>query len=59
MIYKNQTYRKETQWQIELIIASNFTSFKDTNEEWAVHSISDNIEVMTSIVMTYDYSNDL
>ena len=59
MIYKNHTYRKETQCQIELIIAINFISFKDTNAEWAVHSISDNIEVVTSIVMAYDYSNDL
>ena len=33
-------------WKIQLIIAINFNSHNDTDEEHAMHTMSDNIEIM-------------
>ena len=35
-------------WKIQLIIAINFISSIDKDEEWVMHSKSDNLEVMIS-----------
>ena len=39
--------QKSGTWKIQLTIASNFNSYKDTDEEQVMYSESDNIEVMT------------
>ena len=44
--------QKSGTWEIHL--ASNFISFKDTDEEHVMHSKSDNIEVTT-----YDNANEV
>ena len=38
--------QKSDTWKIQLATAINFISFKETNEEWTIHSEKDNIEVM-------------
>ena len=50
----NQTWKKNYKqfqnfctWKIQLIIAINFISSKDIDEEHAMHSKSDNIEILT------------
>ena len=42
MIYKNLTHGN-----FQSTIAINFISSKDTDEEWTMHSKSNNVEVMT------------
>ena len=38
--------KKSETWKIQLTIASNLISFKDTDEELVMNSKSDNMEVM-------------
>ena len=38
--------QKSDTWKTQLATAINFISFKETNEEWTIHSENDNIEVM-------------
>ena len=39
-------FKKSDMWEIQLTIAINLISSKETNEEHVVHSKSDNIEIM-------------
>ena len=38
--------KKSDSWKIQLAIAINFISLKDTDEEYVMHSKSNNIEIM-------------
>ena len=40
--------KKSDTWKIQLSIAINFVSSKDTDEEYAMHSKSDNIEILVN-----------
>ena len=44
--YIKNDLKKSDTWKIQLTIAINFISSKDTNEERVMHSKSDNIEIM-------------
>ena len=38
--------KKSDTWKIQLTIAINFISSKDSDKEWVMHSKSDNIEII-------------
>ena len=47
VVTKITNFQKSGTWEIQLTIAINFISFKDTDEEQVMYLKSDNIEVMT------------
>ena len=46
--------QKSDTWKIQWTISINFIYSKDTDEEWIIHSKSDDMEVMT-----YDDTNEI